>query len=45
MSLNRETGELSCMNETMGRETVRKILHAYADHLADNVKLEEVSGR
>ncbi len=33
------------MNETMGRETVRKILHAYVDHLADNVKLEEVSGR
>lgn len=38
-SKDKETGELTCMNECMGREAVRKLLHAFADHLADNVRL------
>ncbi len=40
-SLDRETGRLSCMNECMSRERVRALLHALADHIADNVILEE----
>lgn len=40
-SLDRETGRLSCMNECMSRERVRALLHAFADHVADNVILEE----
>jgi hypothetical protein len=38
-SQDKTTGELTCMNECMGRESVRKILHAMADYVADNVKL------
>ena len=28
---DRETGDLMCMNECMGRDSVRKLLLAYAD--------------
>lgn len=38
-SLNKETGKLVCSNEFMSRESVRKILHALADHVADNCEL------
>lgn len=37
----REDGSLHCGNEMMDREWVRKALHAFADHLADRVKLED----
>lgn len=37
--LDRETGKLTCDNECVSREAVRKILHAMADTLADNVVL------
>ena len=33
--------ELTCMNECMNREAVRKLLHAFADFVADNVVLLE----
>lgn len=38
---DRETGKLACMNECMGRESVRQLLHAMADYIADNVELED----
>lgn len=40
-SLNRETGKLTCMNECMSRKSVRELLHAFADHIADNCILED----
>jgi hypothetical protein len=40
-SLDRETGKLICMNECMGRDSVRKILIAMANKIADEVVLEE----
>lgn len=43
VSHSHESGELTCMNETMGQESVRKLLHAFADYVADNVELIEVS--
>jgi hypothetical protein len=36
-----EAGNLLCMNECMSRESVRKILHAMADYIADNATLED----
>lgn len=36
---NRETGEITAMNECMGRESIRKFLHALADYIADRVVL------
>lgn len=39
LSISPETGEICCDSEGMGRESVRMILHAMADHLADTVKL------
>ena len=38
-SFNRETSKLECMNECMGRDSVRKILHAMADFIADRAIL------
>lgn len=32
-------GRLTCMNECMSRKSVRKILHAFADKIADEVVL------
>ncbi len=40
-SYNRETGEVRCMNECMPRSAVRQLLHAFADHVADNCILED----
>lgn len=40
-SKDRETGKLTCMNECMGRESVRKILIAMANTVADKVELLE----
>lgn len=36
-----QTGEITCMDEHMGRERVRAILIALANHVADNCKLDE----
>lgn len=38
-SIDRETGKITCMNECMGRNSVRKLLHAYADFVADRAIL------
>lgn len=35
------TGALRCMNECMGRESVRKLLYALADHVADTAVLDD----
>ncbi len=35
------TGIVTCENECMSRESVRKILHAMADHIADNCLLAD----
>ncbi len=40
-SCDRETGRITGMNETMGRDSVRKFLHAFADYVADRVVLED----
>ena len=32
-------GKLTCMNECLSREYVRDILHAFADHIANEVEL------
>lgn len=42
-SFDREKNEITCMNECMGRERVREILHAYADFIADHAILEDQS--
>ena len=42
-SMNRETGVITCNNECMSRDSVRQILRALADHIADNVELEDES--
>lgn len=34
-------GKITCMNECMGREAVRKLLHAFADYVADNAVLDD----
>ena len=39
-SLDRENGKLSCNNECMSRDSVRELLRAFADHIADTVELE-----
>lgn len=39
-SVNAKTGEINCSNECMGREKVRAILHALADHIADKCVLD-----
>lgn len=38
-SFDPRPGDLTCMNERMGRNSVRKLLHAYADYIADRVIL------
>lgn len=38
---DRETEILSCNNEYMSRDDVRKILHAFADFVADRVLLDD----
>lgn len=35
-SLNPKDNKIYIMNECMGRERVRELLHAYADYIADN---------
>ena len=40
-SMNRETGVITCNNEYMSRDSVRQLLHAMADHLADTMELED----
>ena len=40
-SMNRETGVITCNNECMSRDSVRLLLHAMADHLADTMELED----
>jgi hypothetical protein len=36
------TGEITCMNECMSRDSVRKLLHEFADYIADNAKLDDL---
>ncbi len=38
-SIDHNTGKISCMNECMSRDSVRKILHALADFVADRAIL------
>ena len=38
-SIDGETGNITCMNEYMGRDSVRKLLHAFADFIADRAIL------
>jgi hypothetical protein len=38
-SFDPETGKFECMNECMSRDSVRKLLHAMADFVADRVVL------
>ena len=38
--VNRETQAITCSNECMGRESVRKILIALANHIADNCVMD-----
>lgn len=40
-SVNRETGEITFMDECMGKDRVRTILHQLVDHLVDNGKFED----
>lgn len=37
-SYDASTGQWSCDTEMMGPESTRKLLHAFADHVADNLK-------
>ena len=39
--LDPETGKLTCMNECLSRDSVRELLHALADHIADNAEFDE----
>ena len=39
INYDEQTGEFTAMNECMGRESVRKFLHALADYVADRVVL------
>ena len=36
-----ENGSIQMSNEGMNRERIRKILHSYADYVADNAVLED----
>lgn len=46
VKLDPESGEIHCANEFMGRESVRKMLHSLADHIADKMILgDEPSGK
>lgn len=40
-SYDRDTGKLEVMNECMSRDSVRKILHALADFIADRATLSD----
>jgi hypothetical protein len=40
-SVNIVDGKLSCMNECMSRESIRTLLVAYANKVADEMILEE----
>ena len=40
-SRDKETGKLTCMSECMSRDSVRTLLRAFADHIADNVELDD----
>lgn len=35
-NLRKDSGKFSLDNEGMSREAVRKLMHAYADHVVDN---------
>lgn len=39
--VNQDTGKVYIGNECMNRETVRSILHAFADYVADNGIMED----
>ena len=41
VELDREKGEIVCENECMSRDSIRKILHAYADFIADRCVLAD----
>lgn len=41
VELDREKGEIVCQNECMSRDSIRKILHAYADFIADRCVLAD----
>lgn len=45
LSFSLDGDVLTCMNECMGRDSVRKLLHAYADFIADRVILDETGGK
>jgi len=36
-NFDRDTQKWDCMHECMSPENVRKLLHAFADHVADNL--------
>lgn len=38
LTFSYQDGEWSCDTEMMGPESTRKLLHAFADHVADNLK-------
>ena len=40
-NVDQKTQVITCMNEGMSRDTVRKILVAFANHIADNAILED----
>jgi len=40
-NVDQKTQVITCMNECMSRDTVRKILVAFANHIADNAILED----
>lgn len=40
-SFDRKTGKILVNNECMSRESVRELLHALADHIANNAELED----
>jgi hypothetical protein len=39
-SVDKETGKITCMNECMSRDRIRKILTSLANHIADNAELD-----
>jgi hypothetical protein len=40
-SVDRATGQITFMDEHMGKERVRTILHQFVDHLVENGKFDE----
>lgn len=41
VSHNPETDEIVIENECMSRDMIRKIMHAYVDHIVDHAKLAD----